>query len=528
MVMGMGRLRYGDGAVELNAYVTERRHELQPDVHLFTSLIVMLSRCNEAEEAMAVLGTMEEAGVAPNVFTLTALFSCLAASRAPMSEFQKVRKLAKTVKGYKSIATCNAMMDYFAVVGDPDRALEILEEHTKRYGAAPNAITFTTALKACRIGGSLKRGREVRSLIERNAAWSPRLCLALLRMYASCDDAFEEAKMFFYRTLDGDLASSAPADSATFSVFISHCTDAKQWEEGETADRRLQKLGIALDTQLANSLIQFYGTRRNKEELRLLEERMQAAGLSLNETLLTSLAIAYTSNGMQKECKDLQTLVKKKLREDGAGLDVKLATALITMYGRSAHCSAVSEFYDLMRALKVPLNEKITVALLKAAGLRLQPDFGAAVLQHAEHSAGSRLTPAVRAAAIEMFGACNRFQAAQDMFQAAIVQRAATPACWTAMIRACAEQRDGAGVVMTFKQMTLAGIKLSPDTLFVVLQALCKCNMCMQACALLESIESEFQIRPSTRHVKYVVAILDSEGRLEKARELEQKWGTRD
>lgn len=203
----------------------------------YTSMIAGYAREGLAGEAVKLFSEMEEEGISPDVYTVTAVLNCCARNRL-LDEGKRVHEWIKENDMGFDMFVSNALMDMYAKCGSMREAELVFSEmpvkdiiswntviggYSKNCYAKealslfslmleekrvdPDGRTVACVLPACASLSAFDKGREIHGYIMRNGYFSDRhVANSLVDMYAKCG-ALLLARLLFDEIASKDLVS---------------------------------------------------------------------------------------------------------------------------------------------------------------------------------------------------------------------------------------------------------------------------------------------------------------------------------
>ncbi|KFK28546.1 hypothetical protein AALP_AA7G010600 [Arabis alpina] len=221
-----------DSAKIVFAGMSDRR-----SVVSYTSLIAGYAREGLAGEAVKLFAEMEEEGISPDVYSVTAVLNCCARNRL-LDEGKRVHEWIKENDMGFDMFVSNALMDMYAKCGSmreaelvfsempvkdiyswntviggyskncyANEALSLFSLMLEEKRVDPDERTVACLLPACASLSAFDKGREIHGYIMRNRYFSDRhIANSLVDMYAKCG-ALLLARMLFDEIASKDLVS---------------------------------------------------------------------------------------------------------------------------------------------------------------------------------------------------------------------------------------------------------------------------------------------------------------------------------
>lgn len=315
-----------------------------------------------------------------------------------------------------------------------------------------NSCAYANFFNACSKMNDLKLGEQVRAHMESKrevtALWDPqdhsRTNVAMLGMYYSCA-GFQKASEVFATMIptndnvlytvmiqmyikNGDLegaiglfenmrAAGIHPDSVTYVVLLSACADTNATNLGKFLHQQLSKDNIPITSNLANALINMYGTFGDFNYARDI-----FAGISKKTDTWNSLISACAST-------------------------------------TSPRSDEAMELFQQMTKSGVLPNAITFSSLLKIFAQGKNIKYGAKIYEYLHKYSEHLESPNVFSALINFDGKCNGFESAKALYlELARKRTAATPTTiYNTLIGICADEHRLGDALQTWKQMKLEG-----------------------------------------------------------------------
>jgi len=241
-------------------------------VYLFNAFLDACGRCGRYSLAAGVCREMEEAGVAPDVFTFNTLMSGAAgaldmgAVRAHLEEMEArgVQPQQQTYGILMSAAANNR--------GELPWALGLYEEMKTR-GIPANNFIVSALLKAC---AKAEKGGEAGFEIfdEFRAVQKPNL-VTFTSLVSVCSCTKQHVRAI--RLLDEMEEAGIRPNTVTYSAVLAVLEKQGQWERAEMVWGRMEAAGVKPNTQTFNVMLMCYAKAKRVGKAIELFETMEAA-----------------------------------------------------------------------------------------------------------------------------------------------------------------------------------------------------------------------------------------------------------
>ncbi|XP_019098322.1 PREDICTED: pentatricopeptide repeat-containing protein DOT4, chloroplastic-like [Camelina sativa] len=319
----------------------------------YTSMIAGYAREGLAGEAVKLFEQMEEEGISPDVYTITAVLNCCSRNRL-LDEGKRVHEWIKENDMGFDIFVSNALMDMYSKCGSMREAELVFSEmrvkdiiswntviggyskncyanealslfnlllEEKRF--SPDERTVACVLPACASLSAFDKGREIHGYIMRNGYFSDRhVANSLVDMYAKC------GALLLARMLFDDIASK---DLVSWTVMIAG-----------------------------------YGMHGFGKEAIALFNQMRQAGIEPDEISFVSLLYACSHSGLVDEGWRFFNIMRHECKIEPT---VEHYACIVDMLARTGN---LSKAYRFIENMPIPPDATIWGALL--CGCRIHHD----------------------------------------------------------------------------------------------------------------------------------------------------------
>lgn len=290
----------GQKSEAYDCYQMMKQEGCKPDKVTFVTLLNAFSSSESLEQAQQVHEDIVEAGLElePRVGT------SLVGMYAKCGDVGKAREIFDRLSG-KNVITWTVLIAGYAQQGDVKVAYELLNK-MQQEGIIPNKVTYVSALKGCVSPVDLEQGKMIHASITQaeynNDLW---VVNALISMYCKCG-SLEDAKKLF---------DDFP------------CRDVVTW----------------------TAMITGYTQQGFNKEAIDLFQRMQQEGMKADRVTFTSVLSACSSPAFLEKGKELHhDIVHARY-----SLDVRLQSALVSMYAKCGSMEDARREFDQMRVRNV-------------------------------------------------------------------------------------------------------------------------------------------------------------------------------
>ncbi|KAA8534870.1 hypothetical protein F0562_029914 [Nyssa sinensis] len=499
------------------------KNGIDPDLHLWVSLINFYGKCRSLNSARQVLDEMPER----DVVSWTAL-----------------------IAGFVAEGCSSDVINSFCEM--------------QREGIRPNEFTFATGLKACSMCLDLEFGKQIHAEVIKCRAFSDiYVGSALVDLYAKCGEIEYADKVFFFmpehnavswnallngyaQTGDGEEVlklfcrmknSEMKFSEFTLSTVIKGIANSGNLKAGQVVHSMAIKIGCELDEFISCSLVDMYSKcgladdalkvfmsiknpdivawsamiscldqQGQKQEAAELFCLMRHTGLRPNQFTLASLVSTASDLGDLRYCESIHACVYKY----GFDSENLVSNALIAMYMKigSVHDgyrvfnamsqwdvvswnALLSGFHDNDTCDQGPIifnqmlkgfkpNMYTFISILRSCSSLMNIGFGKQVHAHIikDSLAGDGF---IGTALIDMYAKCRSLEDAEVIFNRLKERDIFT---WTVIIAAYAQSNQGEKAVQCFSKMQKEGVKPNEFTL----------ASCLRGCSGIASLENGRQL----------------------------------
>lgn len=363
----------------------------------------------------------------------------------------------------------------------------------------------------------------------------------------------------------------------SFICTLEACTELAALAEGQELHHSIIELGLEVDVDVGNTLINMYGKCRSLDKARVafakmqqrdvvswsamisvcaqnghgqealeLFSQMQAEGVKANKVTFIGILDACASLASLQDGQSIHL----KIIDCGFESDTVLGNTLLNMYGKCGSLAdAMTVFVKMPQRSAVSWNAMIVAYSQNGHGKEALELFGqmlteavkptkitfisildacasvAALTEGQEiHDylvdAGFDSDLFVGTALLNMYGKCGILKNARSIFDR-MTQR--NVVAWGAIISAFAQNGHGKEALHLFEQMKIDGVKPDKITFISVLTACSHNGLLEEGRKLFNSMEKDHDLSPSMDHYTCMIDILGRAGNLHEAEELIDK-----
>ncbi|KAI5062622.1 hypothetical protein GOP47_0023161 [Adiantum capillus-veneris] len=474
------------------------------DVVSWTALIGGYAEQGHGEEALKHLDLMQCEGVFPNAITFVCSLKACGSLKAA-DKGQEIHAEAER-KGFleRDLAVGNTLVDMYAKCGVLDRAQEVFDKllfrdviswtaliagyvdhengaqaltffaQMQHEGVCPNAITFSSMLKACGIIGDINKGKQIHAQIEPMGTLGrdPFIGNALVDMYAKCGSPNTAHNVF----------STLPTKNiAGWTALISGYADYGHDEEALQCFDRMQAEGVAPDSMSLASSLKACGNTRTLSKGQELHAEVERTGFLAKDTFIgITLINMYVRCGLLTKAREVFDNVQIQ--------EVAAWTVIMAAYINHAFNEEALMWYDSMWLSGVLPNSVTFGHSLKACG-----NLRAIVKGKEIHAVIEKLglfegDLVICNALIEMYMKLRLFDEARKVFCELPLRNVAS---WNVLIAGYVEDGQTDYACNFLEQMQLEGVPPDSSTYVCSLKIYCS----MGAIDKIDTVHSEIEKR---------------------------------
>ncbi|CAN1809323.1 Pentatricopeptide repeat-containing protein At4g02750 [Linum perenne] len=191
-------------------------------------------------------------------------------------------------------------------------------------------------------------------------------------------------------------------------------------------------------------------------------------------------------------------------------------TAMLTGYSRNGECFQAMEFFRLMRAEGVEINQFTFPSVLTACAAVLAGNFGVQVHGCIVKS-GFGANIFVQSALVDMYAKCGAILDANRVFDAMQTRNVIS---WTALIVGYAQNGKGMNSLLLYEQMLSAGIDPDYITFIGLLFACSHTGNLEKGRSYFNSMDSVYGIKPGPEHYACMIDLFGRSGKLTEAKQI--------
>ncbi|TVU23453.1 hypothetical protein EJB05_25820, partial [Eragrostis curvula] len=466
------------------------RRRVRPDVTTLCSLVSVCASSNHVAYGSGVHSLCIRSGqdsALPLINALVNMYS--SAGKLDDAEFLFWNMRAR------DIISWNTMISAYVQNDNCIDALKAVGQLLQTNDAAPNHMTFSSALGAC---SNLKDGRMVHGMIfQRNLHNNLLVGNSLLTMYSKCS-YMEDAERVFQ--------SMPTCDVVSCNVLIGGYAALEDSTKAMHVFSWMRAAGIEPNYI---TMINLHGSLKSSDDLRSygmpLHAYMTQTGLLSDEYITNSLITMYATCGDLGSSSDIFHRIINKSAISW--------NAIIAAYVQHGHGEDALKLFMDMKHAGNKLDRVCLAECLSSSASLASLEEGMQ-LHCLGVKSGLDLDTHVINAAMDMYGKCGKIDEMLKM----LPDPATRPTqCWNTLISSYARYGYFKEAEDTFKQMVSIGQKPDYVTFVALLSACSHAGLVDKGIEYYNSMASTFHVSPGIKHCVCIVDLLGRLGRLAEA-----------
>ncbi|XP_031121050.1 pentatricopeptide repeat-containing protein At1g11290, chloroplastic [Ipomoea triloba] len=487
-----GHIHHSSLDSSFSFYSRMRSDNVTPVVYNLTYLLKACADNSDIQKGKQIHGQLILNGFSSDRFAMTSVVSLYAKCRLVEDAHKMFERMPE-----RDIVSWNTVIAGFVQNGMPKRALELVVRMHRETSLRPDFVTLVSILPACAATGALRIGKSIHGYVVRNGLESSvNVSTALVDMYAKCDsvdaaklvfdkmelrsvvswnamiDGYaqsgnsDEALMLFEKMLDEGLRPT----NVTVMAALHACADSGSLERGRRIHELIDRLGLASDVSVVNSLIAMYSKCKAVDIAAGLFETLP------RKTLVTwnAMILGLAQNGQVMQALSLFCKMQlNNIRPDSFTL-VSVATALAEL--------------SVLRQAKWIHGFAVRTCLDKNVF--------------------------VMTALVDMYAKCGAVYTARRLFDAMEDRHVTT---WNVMVDGYGTHGFGKEAVELFEDMRGSSIEPNDITFLCIISACSHSGFVERGQHYFDVMQEEYGIHPSMDHYGAMVDLLGRAGRLNEA-----------
>ncbi|POO00639.1 DYW domain containing protein [Trema orientale] len=500
------------------------KYGIDPDAHLWVSLVNVYAKCGDRVIARQVLDEMPERdvvswtaliqgfvaegygidgvvlfsemkkdGIRPNEFTLaTGLKACslclnLGFGKLLHSEAIKVGYFSDLFVGSllvdlyakcgemelaDSVLFCmpeqnaiswNALLSGYAEKGDSQEVLKLFCK-MRQLEIKLSKFILSALLKGCAKAGNLRQGQVLHSLaIKIGCEFDEFLSCSLLDMYSKCGLATDALNVF--------MKIKNP-DVVAWSALITCLGQQKQWQEAAHVFHLMRCIGIQANHFTFSSILSAATDMRDIRYGESIHACVWKSALQYNLTVSNSLITMYAKNGCMHDGIRVFEAIKDP--------DLVSWNALLSGFHNYENCYLGPRIFRQMLVEGFKPNMYTFISILRSCSSFLDLGLGKQIHAHTIKNSLDGID-FIGTALVDMYAKTRCLEDASLAFSRMTKRDLVT---WTAIITGCAQTGQAEKAVSFFSQMLKEGVRPNEFTL----------ASCLNACAHIATLENGRQL----------------------------------
>ncbi|XP_038882686.1 pentatricopeptide repeat-containing protein At5g03800 [Benincasa hispida] len=540
-----------------------------PNVVSYTTLISGFSKSNREDEAVELFFAMLDSGIVPNEYTFVAILTaCIRNMDYQLGS--QVHGIVVKLGFLNCVFICNALMGFYSKCGFLELVLRLFDEMPERDITSWNTVisslvkefkydeafdyfrgmqlckglrvdhfSLSTLLTAC--AGSVKsmKGQQLHALALKVGLESQlSVSNSLIGFYTKCGsvddvmDLFEAMPIRDVITWTGMITSYMEFGKLDLAVevfnkmpernSISYNAVLAGLSRNDDGSKALELFiemleeGVEISDCTLTSIINACGLLKNFKVSQQIQGFIIKFGILSNSCIETTLVDMYTRCGRMEDAEKMFRQVS--LENDNTAM----LTSMICGYARNRQLNeAISLFHSGQSEGTIVIDEVVSTSILSLCGSIGFHGMGKQMHCHALKS-GLITDTGVGNATISMYSKCCNMDDAVRVFNTMNMQDIVS---WNGLVAGHILHRQGDKALEIWKKMEKAGIK--PDNItFVFIISAYKhtgLNLVDSCRSLFVSMETKYNIKPTSEHYASFISVLGRWGLLEEAEETIRK-----
>lgn len=306
----------------------------------------------------------------------------------------------------KDLFSWTTMISGYAKLGHVKEAFELFYQ-MQQEGLKPNTMTCMSIIKACSSPEMLQWGKSIHAhILNSGCGYNVRVWTALISMYANCRCSEEAFEVYYHMQRVGVVA-----DKVTYMSILNACTGPADLSLGKQIHAHIRNSGFDSNVHVGTALISMYAQCGSIEQAFDMFYHMQREGVQLNKITYMSMLKACSNQGALKQGKEIHAHIRKFRYEH----DVRVGTALISMYGKCGYMKEAFQVYSQMQCEGVGLNNITYMSILNACTTPMALEWGKQV--HADiRKSQFKYDVGVGNALISMYCRCRENKEAFEVY----------------------------------------------------------------------------------------------------------------
>ncbi|KAI5067683.1 hypothetical protein GOP47_0018211 [Adiantum capillus-veneris] len=353
----------------------------------------------------------------------------------------------------RNIVSWNTIIAGHAHNGQGKKALRYFDRMRQEGGLSPNAVTFSSILKACGSSGALHMGKQIHEKISREGLLNNlKLGTALVDMYVKCGSLVKAREVL------EDLPSR---DVISWNVLLSGYAQKGHGEQALTCFEEMRQGGISPDAVTFVCMLQACASIRAIDKGERIHDEIDRQGFLGKYVQLGNALV-----DMYAKCGALQKAHQVLL--DLPSRNIVTWNALIAGYAQGGHGEQALKCFQQVHLDGLMPDAVTYTCILKSCG-----SIGAIEKGEEIHDTISRRgllenNIVLGTALVDMYAKCGALEKAQRVLK---VLQSRDVVSWSALISGYAQQGQGEQALNCFECMQREGLSPNAVTFASILKA---------------------------------------------------------
>ncbi|KAH7430300.1 hypothetical protein KP509_09G092300 [Ceratopteris richardii] len=464
-----GYVQQGQVQEALKCYERMQRESIYPNAVTYACILKACSIIGDLKEGARIHDEIVTRGLlVGNVVLVTALISMYANCGALLKAKQVLDGLH-----VRNVFAWSALIAGYVHQGKGKEALRCWER-MQHEGFSPNAITYTSLLKACAITGDLDKGKRIHEHILGQSMLRKDVVLgnALVDMYVKCN-AVTKADQVLRNEM-------SVRNVISWSTLIAGCSQQGKGKEALDCYRQMQEDGLTPDVGTYVSVLKACSIIGDIDKGKQIHHEIVIHELMRSNSVINNALI-----DMYAKCGAI-TKAQKVLDEFPARSVVSW-NALIGGYTHLGKGREALDCFERMQSEQIPADATTYACILKACGITKQLDRGRHIHDEITVQGLPDGNIVLGNALIDMYAKCCEIAKAKEILEGLADRDVVS---WNALICGYIQQGCGKEALECYERMRTDGIY--PDA--VVYSGILK------ACGLMGELEKGEQVHATVRN----------------------------
>ena len=417
----------------------------QMDRSIYVGLLQNCTKKRSLVEAKRIHTQMIKAGVEPDIFLSNLLINMYVKCRSVLDAHRVFKDML-----HRDVISWNSLISGYAQQGFKKKAFQLFDEMQKEI-FFPNKITYISMLTACSSSAALEDGKQLHSQITKAGYHQdPRVQNSLLSMYGRCGDLAGARQVF---------NGISPRDVVSYNAMLGLLAQQANSKECVNLYKQMLQEGLSPDKVTYINVLESFNTPT------FLKEGKRTHGLIVKDGLNLDVRVGTALVSMFVRCGDVDAA--KIVFEEIVGRDVVAWNAMISALAQHGQCEDAFEQYYRLRSDGVVPNRTTYLCILNACSTSKDLEAGEFIYTHiCEDGLSSDVQ--IGNALISMYARCGNLLRAREFFDNMPKRDLLS---WNSIIAGYARREDREEAMNLYKQMQAKGVKPGRVTFLHLLSA---------------------------------------------------------